>query len=129
MALKNNPYYQELCQQMNPYLAVMEMAEDARTICHYLDNRITVATALEYASQGKMPNPKDFPDHRLDRVREYLTYVNDIEIRSAVIKSYEYSLKQNDLIYDYNNVDDEPRQARVRIIMNILWDKRPHKTT
>ena len=112
---------------MNPYLAVMEMAEDTRTICHYLDNRITVATALEYASQGKMPNPKDFPDHRLDRVREYLTYVNDIEIKSAVIKSYEYSLKQNDLIYDYNNVDDEPRQARVRIIMNILWDKRPHK--
>lgn len=129
MALNNNPYYQELCQQMNPYLAVMEMAEDTRTICHYLDNRITVATALEYASQGKMPNPKDFPDHRLDRVREYLTYVNDIEIKSAVIKSYEYSLKQNDLIYDYNNVDDEPRQARVRIIMNILWDKRPHKIT
>ena len=129
MALNNNPYYQELCQQMNPYLAVMEMAEDTRTICHYLDNRITVATALEYASQGKMPNPKDFPDHRLDRVREYLTYVNDIEIKSAVIKSYEYSLKQNDLIYDYNNVEDEPRKARVRIIMNILWDKRPHKTT
>lgn len=129
MALNNNPYYQELCQQMNPYLAVMEMAEDTRTICHYLDNRITVATALEYASQGKMPNPKDFPDHRLDRVREYLTYVNDIAIKSAVIKSYEYSLKQNDLIYDYNNVEDESRKARVRIIMNILWDKRPHKTT
>lgn len=127
MSLTSNSQYKELCQQMNPYLAIMQMAEDTRNICSSLDNRITVSRALDYAAQGKLPNPKDYPDHRLDRVKEYLTYVLDIQIKSAIIKSYEQSLHKNHLIYDYNNIEDDPRQARVRVIMNILWDSRPNK--
>ena len=127
MSLVYNPHYQELCQQMNPYLAIMQMAEDTRNICSSLDNRITVSAALDYAAQGTVPNPKDYPDHRLDRVKDYLTGVIDPEIRYAVIKSYEASLYKDHLIYVYNNISDNPRQARVRVILNILWDKRPHK--
>ena len=127
MSLTNNSHYKELCQQMNPYFAIMQMAEETRNICKSLDNRITTSTALAYAAQGKRPNPKDFPDHRLDRVKEYLNYVDDIEIKSAVIHSYELSLQKNNLVYEYQNVSDECYQARVRIIMNILWDSRPHK--
>jgi hypothetical protein len=127
MSLINNTYYKELCQTMNPYLAIMQMAKDTRDICTSLENRITTSTALAYAAQGKQPNPKDFPDHRLDRVKEYLNYVDDIEIKTAVIRSYELSLKKNNLVYEYQNVSEESRQARVRIILNMLWDKRPHK--
>lgn len=128
MALNYNPHYQELCKTMNPYLAVMQIADDTRNISKSLDNRILYSTALDYVANDRIPNPKDFPDHRLDRVREYLLYVLDLEIKSAVIASYEQSLKKNNLVYDYKNVDDEPRRARVRVIMNILWDSRPHKT-
>ena len=92
-----------------------------------LDNRIPSATALDYASINKLPNPKDYPDHRLDRVKNYISYIDDIEVTSAIISSYEQSLQKNNLVYDYKNVDDEPRQTRIRIIMNILWDNRPHK--
>ena len=127
MSLNVNPYYKELCHQMNPYLAVMQISEDTRKMCNSLCNRITTATALDYVSKGLVPDPKDFPDHRLDRVKEYLKYVDDLGVKSAVIKSYEQSLYHDNLVYDYNNVEDEPRQARVRIIMNILWDKRPHR--
>lgn len=128
MALNYNPHYQELCDQMNPYLAVMQLAEETRNISMSLDNRILYSTALDYVANNKKPNPKDFPDHRLDRVREYLIYVTDVEIKAAVILSYEKSLKKNNLVYDYKNIEDMPRQARVRVILNILWDSRPHKT-
>ena len=127
MPLSCNPKYKELCQQGNQYLAVMQLAEETHKICNNLPNRILESTALDFAARGEIPNPKDFPDYRLNRVKEYLKYVDDIEIKSAVLKSYEQSLIKNNLIYDYDVISDEPRQGRVRIIMNILWDKRPHR--
>ena len=127
MSLIQNNQYKELCLQMNPYIAILQMAKDTRNICISLDNRITVSDALSYAANGTLPDPKDYPDHRLDRVKDYLTGVTDREIKSAVLFSYEQSLYKNNLVYEYKNVEDVPRQARIRIIMNILWDNRPHK--
>lgn len=127
MSLTINPKYKELCQQGNQYLAVMQLAEETRKICSSMPHRILESTALDFAAKGEIPNPKDFPDYRLNRVKEYLKYVDDIEIKSAVLKSYEQSLIKNNLIYEYDVISDEPRQGRVRIIMNILWDKRPHR--
>ena len=127
MSLINNPKYSALSESLGPYLATLQIAKDAREIANSLDYRIPLATALDYASRGELPNPKDYPDHRLDRVKEYLTSVTDIEIKSAVLLSYEQSLAKNHLIYDYNVIEDDFRKARVRVILNILWDKRPHK--
>ena len=108
-------------------MATIQMAQEAREITNSLGHRITYAQAIDFSARGELPNPKDYPDHRLDRVREYLMYVPDIKVRAAVISSYEQTLKENHLIYDYRTVEDAPRQARIRIIVNILWDKRPHK--
>ena len=127
MSLQYSPQYVELCKSMNSYAAVLQMAKNARSICKSLDNRITTSSALDYAAQGLLPNPKDFPDHRLDRVKDYLKCVDDLEIRSAVIRSYEESLKHDNLVYVYQTISDVPRMARIRVIMNILWDNRPHK--
>ena len=128
MSLTSNLHYQELCTTMNPYLAILEVAQEARSISHSLDNRIPSATALDYAARNQLPNPADYPDHRLDRAKNYVVYIEDIEVRSAIVASYELSLHKNNLLYDYKNIEDKPRQARVRIVMNILWDSRPHKT-
>ena len=127
MPLNYSPYYEELCKRINPYQAILQMAKETRSICNSLPNRITESVALDYAARNEIPNPNDFPDHRLDRVREYLLYVEDIEIKSAVISSYEETLKKNNLVYEYKTISDEPRKARVRVITNILWDNRPHK--
>ena len=127
MSLAFNSAYNELSQSLGPYLATLQIAQEAREITNSLGHRITYAQAIDFSARGELPNPKDYPDHRLDRVKEYLKYVDDIEIKSAVILSYEQSLAKNYLIYDYNVVEDLPRQARIRIIVNILWDKRPHK--
>lgn len=127
MSILNSPKYTELCESLGSYQATVQIAQIAREIASSLDYRIPWATALDYAARGERPDPKDYPDHRLDRVNDYLTSVNDVEVRSAVLSSYEQSLGKNHLIYDYTSVEDEPRQARIRIILNILWDKRPHK--
>ncbi len=128
MSLVINPAYNQLYDTVGPYYATMQMAQEAREITKSLDNRITVSSALDYAARGMNPDPKDYPDHRLDRVKNYIDYITDVEIKSAVIKSYEESLAKYNLIYNYNTVVDEPRKARIRILMNILWDNRPHKT-
>ena len=127
MSLISNPAYNELAKTIGPYAATIFMAKEAKHSCEILSNRITTAVALDYAANGQIPDPKDFPDHRLDRVKEYITYIDDIEIKSAIITSYEESLKNHNLICCYNTVQDEPRRSRIRIIMNILWDNRPHK--
>ena len=127
MSLVINPAYNQLNGTIGPFYATLEMAQNAREITKSLDNRITTSSALDFAARGLTPDPKDYPDHRLDRVKNYIDYITDIEIKSAVISSYEESLKHNNLIYIYNVVEDKPRQARVRILMNLLWDSRPHK--
>lgn len=127
MSLIINPAYNQLEESLGPYYAVLQMAQDAREITKSLDNRITISSALDYAARGVIPDPKDYPDHRLDRVKNYIDYINDIEVKSAVIKSYEASLAKNNLYYEYDMVSDAPRKARIRILMNILWDNRPHK--
>lgn len=127
MSLTVNPVYNELKETLGPYIAVIAIADNTREICSSLENRITCSQALDYAARGLVPDPKDFPDHRLDRVKDYISYIDDKEIKQAIIASYEESLKNFRLIYDYQNVDDEPRRSRIRIILNILWDNRPHK--
>lgn len=127
MSLTYNPTYNQLSKSLGEYEATLLMAKQSREIASSLDNRITYAQALDYAARGELPNPKDYPDHRLDRVKDYITYINDIEIKSAIIASYEGSLAKDNLVYDYKYVSDEPRRSRIRIIMNILWDNRPHK--
>ena len=127
MSLIVNPAYNQLSEAIGPFYATLKIAQDAREITKSLDNRITTASAIDYAARGMTPDPKDYPDHKLDRVKNYIDYVLDVEIKAAVIKSYESSLANYNLVYDYNTVMDGPRQARIRILMNILWDNRPHK--
>lgn len=127
MSLVDNPTYKQIAESLGEYEATLMIAKQSREISSSLNNRITYAQALDYAARGELPNPKDYPDHRLDRVKDYITYINDIEIKSAIIASYEGSLAKDNLVYDYKCVSDEPRRSRIRIIMNILWDNRPHK--
>lgn len=127
MPLTINPTYNELKETLGPYIAVIAIADNTREICDSLDNRITCAKALDFAARGQVPDPKDYPDHRLDRVKDYISYIDDKAIKRAIIASYEKSLEKFHLIYDYQDIDDEPRRSRVRIILRILWDNRPHK--
>lgn len=127
MSLINSPYYNELAKIHGPFYATMQIAKNAREIAKSLEYRISDSEALSYAANGMTPNPKDYPDKRLNRVKEYISYIDDEEVRLAILDSYEQSLKKYYLIYDYKSIGDEPRRSRIRIILNILWDTRPNK--
>ena len=127
MSLVVNPAYDNLAESIGPYYATLEIADITKEITLSLDNRITTSSALDFAARGILPNPKDYPDHRLDRVKDYISYIDDSDVKNAVIDSYEESLKKFHLVFIYNNIDDEYRRSRIRIILNILWDNRPHK--
>ena len=127
MALTDNLYYNELAKIHGPFYATMQIAKNAREIANSLEYRISDSEALTYAANGMTPNPKDYPDKRLNRVKEYISYIDDKEVRLAILDSYEQSLKNYYLIYDYKSIGDEPRRSRIRIILNILWDTRPNK--
>lgn len=127
MSLTKNPVYNQLKETLGPYCAVIEIASNAREIAESLDGRITDSMALDFAARGEVPDPKDYPDHRLDRVEDYISYIEDSDIKSSIVSSYEESLKRFHLVYMYGSIYDEPRRSRVRIILNILWDNRPHK--
>lgn len=127
MTLTSNSYYNELAKIHGPFYATMQIAKNAREIAKSLEYRISDSEALTYAANGMTPNPKDYPDKRLNRVKEYISYIDDEEVRLAILDSYQQSLKNYYLIYDYKSIGDEPRRSRIRIILNILWDTRPNK--
>ena len=89
MPLTYSPAYDQLKDDINPFYATMVMAQKAREIESSLGNRITTSEALDFAARGELPNPKNYPDHRLDRVKAYSDYIIDIEVKSAIISSYE----------------------------------------
>jgi hypothetical protein len=122
-----NPHYDNLCKSISPYAATLIMAQTARSIADSLDNRISISVALDHAAKGTIPNPRNYPDHRLDRIKDYISYIEDNNLKVAIVQSYKQSLKANYLIYDYINIEDEPTRSRLRIVMNILWDTRPYK--
>ena len=127
MAITNNPYFEELSEINGPFYATIKIAQEALDVCKALPGRIDVSTAIDYISQGKEILPEDFPDKRLNSAKEYLSYMLDNEVYDAVLASYEASLGGSNLVYKYLTIEDLPRQARVRILSRILWDKRPHK--
>ena len=127
MSLINHLEFDRLSKQYGPYYATMQITKNAREIAKSLEYRISDSEALTYAANGMTPNPKDYPDKRLNRVKEYISYIDDEEVRLAILDSYEQSLKNSYLIYDYKSIGDEPRRSRIRIILNILWDTRPNK--
>lgn len=127
MAITSNPYFDELSKQYGPFYATMKIAKLADAAYMSMPGRIEYSTAIDYVANKIPIRPEDFPDRRLDTAKEYLKYVDDIDVYDAVLVSYEESLDCSNLVYKYLNVKDSSRQARVRVLTNILWDRRPHK--
>lgn len=124
--ITSNPYFDKLCEQYGSFYATMKIAKEARKACEELPGRIDFSTAIDYIANAKLINPEDFPDHRLDTAKEYLSYILDQEVVDAVLASYTSSLDYNSVVYRYLKIHDEHRMTRVRILTNMLWSRRPN---
>lgn len=124
--IDSNPYFDKLCEKYGPFYATMKIAKEARKVCEELPGRIDFSTAIDYIANEKIIDPEDFPDHRLDTAKEYLSYILDQEVVEAVLASYQSSLDYDSLVYRYLNINDDHRMTRVRILTNMIWSRRPN---
>lgn len=109
----------------NIYSAVMAVVKDARNLS---SNGYTDTQALSYVLSGEVPKiRKHAATSRKDRlesmIKDELCEVDDPDVCGAVEISLQKSTKKRYLVYDYQGVLDEPRQARIRVLTRIIWDK------
>lgn len=113
------------------YSATVFVASEARRLAEKYDNVITHAEALSWVLSNRIPEGikqyKNVVEKRSQRnlkyAIDYLSNILDENVRESVIKSLRKSLKTGHLIYCYQEVYDEYRQARIRILTNKLWNE------
>lgn len=127
--------FDKLCKKCNdnPYEAVNHLSRKARQFAEKHDNVVLHSEALTWALLNEIPNSLDLytaikgkkkqRDILADNVMQY---VDDEGIKSAVKSSIRESMHANHLIYIYDNVKDENRMKRIRILTNIIWNQLYH---
>lgn len=113
------------------FAAVVYVSELARIHAKRAHNKILESEAISWVLTGDRPQILNDTKHiirsrsrlKLDYVHDKLCCIDDIDIKDAVYTTLKYSVQSSHLIYLYNNVNDECRQSRVRVLSNILWDE------
>lgn len=125
--------------QLNKYIkacgsnfaAIMYVSKVARKLRKRVDHCISESEALSWAVTGVTPDKvKYWRKHRYERrdeslelLLDRLCYVDDVDVRDAVYTSITSSQTKPYLVYKYNKVQDSNRQARIRILSNMIWDE------
>lgn len=115
----------------NPFLAVKLVSSWTRDILAKYDNKLLVSEVLTWVIQGVPPKSLNHFDKASNRpirksksdLEEMLCYIDDEDVCNAVRMSYEASLNSKQVIFIYGSVLDEDRQARVRVLVRMLWSK------
>lgn len=117
----------------NPFLKVNLISKSARQLrkkCLYV---ISESEAISWICSGKQPKDLDKriklkkeDQNRLpySSMEDILFNIDDKDIRKAVKDSLVESIRIGQLVYIYDDIADEFKQVRVRIICNIAWDER-----
>ena len=122
--------FQELADKCgNVYLAVNYLSRLARKLNYKVPGGVLSSKLLTWALTGDEPNTKfDFnsyynlsPD--IAMMESYLEYVSDPAVKSSVRMSYMASVKRHHLIYSYDTELDIHDQARVRVLLRMIWSE------
>ena len=111
----------------NKYAAIQYIMKFARQRADECDNVILHSSALVWVVTGSAPKDLklrlNIKKHRLSKSLDtYLEYVTDDEICESVKLSVAQSLQSFNLTYEYNNIQEISRQARVRILVRIILE-------
>lgn len=125
--LKFNKYIQSYGSK---FAAIMYISSVARKLRCSVDNCISESCALTWAVTGEVPAcviqwRKQKSRKRnvyTEFIKDKLCYIDDVEVRDAVDASIRLSRSEFHLIYEYQEIRDENKKARVRIICNMIWD-------
>lgn len=120
--------FQELSNDLgNPFLATMYIVDNARYLAHKENYRILDSEAISWSLRGEKPDvlndPKIIRPKKTDvekRMNEILCYVDDEDVCKSVRLSINNSLYNSNLSYDYINISDSQKCARVRILVKMI---------
>lgn len=127
MSLKDDAYYRDkIYHSDNIYQELTTLMKSARQLADSVGNHILHSQALTSIIQDK-PIDKNVVNWRYNKfnnneVNEFLSDIDDVDVSNAVYDSIHISNEKRHLIYRYNNISDEGRRARIRILTRMLYD-------
>lgn len=118
-------FYKKLSNSSSIYADVMSISNQARELSKRSGESILHSEAISRVLKGDTSKIV-FDDDVIDEyeskyIKEMFMYIDDKEIKDAVYDSFYDSKKNRNLIYVYNEITDENRKSRVRILTRMLW--------
>lgn len=107
----------------NRYAVVNDIGKKARELAKEYDNTIFHSEAISCLINGVKPEPRYVfrDEYEATVIKEMFCYIDDISVKNAVYDSFYKSKHCNNLVYMYNDITDEPRKSRVRVLTRMLW--------
>lgn len=127
--------YVKRCE--SPYSVVMTVASIARQRCKEWGGLISESEALTWVIRneepeivkefgGKIPTKTEIDRRKYktkyEFINDFLSEIDDPDIKDAVKTSYLESLKRKNLVYKYNDINNPSMQARIRVLTRMLWN-------
>lgn len=117
------PLLEEMCG--NKFLAIKFLATCARRLASKLPKWIIESKLITWALTGQEPDVERYVNRDIDpdiqEVQDMLCYISDPNIQYCVKESYTTSVHNHHLIYVYRGPMSEYEEARVRVLVRILW--------
>lgn len=129
MNLHNLERFKELERSCgNRYLAIRFISTNARDLGQdNQDYHISESYLIEWVLTGKCPYTEQELARRkevhenVDNINEYLSYVDDEDIRDEVRKLYKTSVQTKHLTYCTNKALSRGRRSRVNVLLRMIW--------
>lgn len=123
---KDSKFRRHLEHCDNIYVEVRNVMKSARRLSENYNNQLLHSNAISHVVRGDElethPSLADSKnEYEAHHIRNLFCTIDDKEVCDAVYDSFYDSKSANHLIYVYNNVEDEPRKARVRVLTRMLW--------
>lgn len=122
---KDREFRKQLEASPNPYNEIRKIAAQARALANDYDNEVSHSQALTHALHGTKPTMKEqyHSEREAEIIRDFFCSIEDKEVCNAVYDSYYEGKAKRNLVYIYNDISDESRKARVRILVKMLLRK------
>ena len=122
---KDREFRRQLEASPNPYNEIRKIAAKARALANDYDNEVPHSQALTHALHGTKPTMKEqyHSEREAEIIRDFFCSIEDKEVCNAVYDSYYEGKAKRNLVYVYNDISDESRKARVRILVKMLLRK------
>ena len=118
------PFYGSLNNSTNLYSDIMSVVKSSKQLsgkCRMLQSEAISSIISGAASHAEYDTSELIDEYESKYIKELFSYIDDKQIKDSVYDSFYESKRCKNLIYVYNDIDDEPRRARVRILTRKLW--------